>query len=79
MVVGDLRILGQVGTTIGLGLLFDTLVVRSFTTPVRRLRSRLSIGKRPYPAVNWVFSSKRPDQNPESRQKTPGDAPRDER
>jgi putative drug exporter of the RND superfamily len=33
MVVSDLRILGQVGTTIGLGLLFDTLVVRSFMTP----------------------------------------------
>jgi RND superfamily putative drug exporter len=29
----DLRILGQVGTTIGLGLLFDTLIVRSFMTP----------------------------------------------
>ena len=25
--------LGQVGTTIGLGLLFDTLIVRSFMTP----------------------------------------------
>lgn len=33
MVFSDLRILGQVGTTIGLGLLFDTLVVRSFITP----------------------------------------------
>ncbi len=33
MVVSDLRIVGQVGTTIGLGLLFDTLVVRSFMTP----------------------------------------------
>ena len=33
MVVSDLRIIGQVGTTIGLGLLFDTLVVRSFLTP----------------------------------------------
>ena len=32
-VVSDLRIMGQVGTTIGLGLLFDTLVVRSFMTP----------------------------------------------
>jgi putative drug exporter of the RND superfamily len=32
-VVSDLRILGQVGTTIGLGLLFDTLIVRSFMTP----------------------------------------------
>ena len=25
--------LGQIGTTIGLGLLFDTLIVRSFMTP----------------------------------------------
>jgi RND superfamily putative drug exporter len=33
MVVSDLRIIGQVGTTIGLGLIFDTLVVRSFMTP----------------------------------------------
>jgi RND superfamily putative drug exporter len=29
----DLRIMAQVGTTIGLGLLFDTLIVRSFMTP----------------------------------------------
>jgi RND superfamily putative drug exporter len=33
MAVSDLRIIAQVGTTIGLGLLFDTLVVRSFMTP----------------------------------------------
>ena len=33
MAVSELRIIGQVGTTIGLGLLFDTLVVRSFMTP----------------------------------------------
>jgi RND superfamily putative drug exporter len=33
MVVSDLRVIGQVGTTIGLGLLFDTLVVRAFMTP----------------------------------------------
>ncbi len=32
-VIGDLRVMAQVGTTIGLGLLFDTLVVRSFMTP----------------------------------------------
>lgn len=32
-VFSDLRIIGQIGTTIGLGLLFDTLVVRSFMTP----------------------------------------------
>ncbi len=33
MVVSDLLVIGQMGTTIGLGLLFDTLVVRSFMTP----------------------------------------------
>ncbi|KAA8963878.1 RND family transporter [Mycobacterium sp.] len=33
MAVSDLRIIAQVGTTIGLGLLFDTLVVRAFMTP----------------------------------------------
>ncbi|OHV04720.1 hypothetical protein BKN37_08790 [Mycobacterium talmoniae] len=33
MVVSDLRVIGQVGSTIGLGLLFDTLVVRAFMTP----------------------------------------------
>ncbi len=33
MVASDLRIIGQVGITIGLGLLFDTLIVRSFMTP----------------------------------------------
>jgi putative drug exporter of the RND superfamily len=33
LVVSDLRTVGQVGTTIGLGLLFDTLVVRAFMTP----------------------------------------------
>ncbi|OBJ02767.1 hypothetical protein A5660_21090 [Mycobacterium alsense] len=33
MLVSDLRAIGQVGTTIGLGLLFDTLVVRAFMTP----------------------------------------------
>jgi RND superfamily putative drug exporter len=32
-VFSALVILGQVGTTIGLGLLFDTLIVRSFMTP----------------------------------------------
>jgi RND superfamily putative drug exporter len=33
MVTSDLRAIGQGGTTIGLGLLFDTLVVRSLMTP----------------------------------------------
>ncbi|HEY9303278.1 MAG TPA: RND family transporter [Mycobacterium sp.] len=33
MIVSDNRAVGQVGSTIGLGLLFDTLIVRSFMTP----------------------------------------------
>jgi RND superfamily putative drug exporter len=32
-VFSPLRVMGQVGITIGLGLLFDTLVVRSFMMP----------------------------------------------
>lgn len=31
--ISDLRVMAQVGSTIGLGLLFDTLVVRAFMTP----------------------------------------------
>ena len=33
MAVSDLYSIGQAGSTIGLGLLFDTLIVRSFLTP----------------------------------------------
>jgi RND superfamily putative drug exporter len=33
MVVSELTVVAQVGSTIGLGLLFDTLVVRAFMTP----------------------------------------------
>ncbi|MEB3064645.1 MMPL/RND family transporter [[Mycobacterium] zoologicum] len=33
MAVSGLRVVGQVGTTIGLGLLLDTLIIRSFMTP----------------------------------------------
>ena len=33
MAVSELTVIAQVGTTIGLGLLFDTLVVRSLMTP----------------------------------------------
>lgn len=32
-IFSELVVLGQIGTTIGLGLLFDTLIVRSFMTP----------------------------------------------
>ncbi len=33
MAVSELAVIGQVGTTIGLGLLFDTLIIRAFMTP----------------------------------------------
>ena len=33
MMVSEMTVVAQVGTTIGLGLLFDTLVVRSLMTP----------------------------------------------
>lgn len=33
MIVSDLRLVGEIGTTIALGLLVDTLIVRSFMTP----------------------------------------------
>ncbi len=33
MIVSDLRVVGQLGTTIGIGLLVDTLIVRSFMLP----------------------------------------------
>jgi RND superfamily putative drug exporter len=33
MLVSDLLSLGQLGATIGLGLLFDTLIVRALMTP----------------------------------------------
>lgn len=33
MIVSDLRVVGQLGLTIGIGLLVDTLIVRSFMTP----------------------------------------------
>ena len=32
-IFGDLMVLAQIGTTIGFGLIFDTLIVRSFMTP----------------------------------------------
>jgi len=55
MAFSELKILAQVGTTIGLGLLFDTLVIRSFMTPsIAALLGRWfwwpqTIRQRPYP------------------------------
>ncbi|CPW94017.1 Probable membrane protein%2C MmpL [Mycobacteroides abscessus] len=40
MVVSDLVTIGQLGCTIGIGLLFDTLVVRAFMTPSHRGAAR---------------------------------------
>jgi putative drug exporter of the RND superfamily len=61
MVVSDLRIIGQMGTTVGLGLLFDTLVVRSFMTPsVAALLGRWfwwPINVRPRPASTMLRPS----------------------
>ncbi|MGJ6126741.1 MMPL family transporter [Mycolicibacterium sp. Y3] len=33
MVASELTVVGQIGTTIGIGLIFDTLIIRSFMTP----------------------------------------------
>ncbi|WP_420109535.1 MMPL family transporter, partial [Mycolicibacter arupensis] len=33
MAVSDLTVVAQIGTTIAIGLLFDTLVIRSFVMP----------------------------------------------
>ena len=63
MVVSDLRVVGQVGTTIGLGLLFDTLVVRSFMMPsIAVLLGRwfwwpLNVRSRP-PRARWPSVSR---------------------
>lgn len=40
--VSELTVMAQVGTTIGMGLLFDTLIVRSFMTPSIAALPRLS-------------------------------------
>jgi RND superfamily putative drug exporter len=65
MVVSDLRVVGQVGTTIGLGLLFDTLVVRSFLTPsIAALLGRWfwwPLNVRPRPARRGRNQSASPD------------------
>ncbi|MHA3024260.1 MMPL/RND family transporter [Mycobacterium sp. BMJ-28] len=55
-IFSDLVVLGQIGTTIGLGLLFDTLIVRSFMTPsIAALLGKwfwwpVSVRQRPLPA-----------------------------
>ena len=64
MAISDLTIIGQVGTTIGMGLIFDTLVIRSFMTPsIAALMGRWfwwpqRIRVRP-PPVPWPSASSR--------------------
>ncbi|MEO8814336.1 MAG: MMPL family transporter [Mycobacterium sp.] len=56
MITSDLRSVGQIGTTIGLGLLFDTFIVRTLITPsIAALLGRwfwwpLRVRTRPAPA-----------------------------
>ena len=60
----------------------DTLGLTSAGPTVagaRRRRRRLNIGTGRFAAVNWVFGSNESGKNPESRQKTPRDAQRDQR
>ena len=65
MAFSELKILAQVGTTIGLGLLFDTLVIRSFMTPsIAALLGRWFwwpqvVRQRPVPQP-WPSSSEEP-------------------
>ncbi|MGU3499616.1 MMPL/RND family transporter [Mycobacterium sp. C31M] len=63
-VFADLKILGQIGTTIALGLLFDTLIVRSFMTPaIAALLGRwfwwpLRVRQRPASAMLQPYGSR---------------------
>jgi RND superfamily putative drug exporter len=71
MAVSELTVIGQVGTTIGLGLLFDTLVVRSFMTPsIAALMGRWfwwpqRVRTRPVPAP-WPTGPSAPPKDPET-------------
>ncbi|MGY4710314.1 MMPL/RND family transporter [Mycolicibacterium sp. CBM1] len=72
MAVSKMIIIGQVGTTIGLGLLFDTLVVRSLLTPA--IASMLGrwfwwpqrVRRRPRPAA-WPTPKASPQSEHESQ------------
>lgn len=75
MAVSKLIVIGQVGTTIGLGLLLDTLIVRSLMTPSiaallgkwfwwpQRVRQRPVPSPWPSPRDGWA---KAPEPEPES-------------
>jgi RND superfamily putative drug exporter len=69
MAVSELTVIGQVGTTIGLGLLFDTLIVRSLMTPsIAALLGKWfwwpqAVRARPVPAP-WPSPPKDPEHVP---------------
>ena len=71
MMVSDLVVAGQVGSTIGLGLLFDTLVIRSFMTPsIAALMGRWfwwpqNVRTRPKPSP-WPTPPQHPAETPVS-------------
>jgi RND superfamily putative drug exporter len=64
-VFSDLRMIGQFGTTVGIGLLFDTLIVRSLMTPsIAALLGRwfwwpqrVAVRPRGYPTSRSSFAS----------------------
>jgi RND superfamily putative drug exporter len=71
MAVSELTVIGQVGTTIGLGLLFDTLIVRSLMMPsIAAILGRWfwwpqNVRTRPLPAP-WPSPPPPTAKNPES-------------
>jgi len=84
MAVSDLRIVGQVGTTIAMGLLFDTLIVRSFMTPtIAALLGRWfwwPMKVRPRPSLNGIRAAKTPacaQESPEHSAEPDTELPRD--
>ncbi|HTQ21779.1 MMPL family transporter, partial [Mycobacterium sp.] len=72
MAVSQLIVIGQVGTTIGLGLLFDTLIVRSLMTPsIAALLGKWfwwpqRVRQRPVPSP-WPAPAEKADEKPGER------------
>ncbi len=70
MAVSELTVIGQVGTTIGLGLLFDTLIVRSLMMPsIAALLGRwfwwpMAVRTRPVPSP-WPSPPNSPPKEPQ--------------
>ena len=64
MIVSNLRVVGQLGTTIGLGLLVDTFIVRSFMTP----SIAAALGRWFWWPLNTFRTNNANDPEPESEQ-----------